>query len=162
MAYLPSHGRSQAPHPGRDALKGADAGIPAVTAVAGPHRGAVDLFPGKGKIHHREIACLTLDGVNTARDYHRRTARTKQPPRAQARFASDYMDDTPAKENPPKDFNKLDLSQLQGFSFGTQWVQDKAPAPDRTGQRSDRPSRDGDRREAPRDRRAFRKPAGPG
>ena len=30
------------------------------------------------------------------------------------------MDDTPAKENPSKDFNKLDLSQLQGFSFGTQ------------------------------------------
>ncbi|MDB6128541.1 MAG: hypothetical protein JWM35_2437, partial [Verrucomicrobia bacterium] len=71
------------------------------------------------------------------------------------------MDDTPAKENPPKDFNKLDLSQLQGFSFGTQWVQDKAPAQDRSGQRSDRPARDGgDRRDAPRDRRAFRKPAG--
>ena len=40
------------------------------------------------------------------------------------------MDDTPAKENPPKDFNKLDLSQLQGFSFGTQWSQDKTSAPD--------------------------------
>ncbi|MDB6093125.1 MAG: hypothetical protein JWM32_687 [Verrucomicrobia bacterium] len=72
------------------------------------------------------------------------------------------MDDTPAKENPPKDFNKLDLSQLQGFSFGTQWAQDKNPAPSRPDARTDRPSRDGgDRRDAPRDRRAFRRPAGP-
>jgi hypothetical protein len=72
------------------------------------------------------------------------------------------MDDTPAKENPAKDFNKLDLSQLQGFSFGTQWAQDKTAAPDRHESRGDRPSRDGgDRRDAPRDRRAFRKPAGP-
>lgn len=76
----------------------------------------------------------------------------------------DYMDDTPAKENPPKDFNKLDLSQLQGFSFGTSWAQDKTGASDRRDQ-GDRPPRDnrdgGDRRDAPRDRRAFRKPAGP-
>ena len=43
------------------------------------------------------------------------------------------MDDqTPSKENPSKDFNKLDLSQLQGFSFGTQWTQDKT-APSRGG-----------------------------
>ena len=80
----------------------------------------------------------------------------------------DYMDDTPAKENPPKDFNKLDLSQLQGFSFGTQWAQDKTAAPERREQ-GDRPPRDnrdnrdgGDRRDGPRDRRAFRKPVGPG
>jgi hypothetical protein len=38
------------------------------------------------------------------------------------------MDDNAPKENPPGDFNKLDLSQLQGFSFGTQWTQEK-PAP---------------------------------
>jgi hypothetical protein len=70
------------------------------------------------------------------------------------------MDDTPDKENPPKDFNKLDLSQLQGFSFGTQWTQDKASPGDRR-EPSDRPRRDGpggapDRR----DRRAFRRPPG--
>ncbi|MCX6944816.1 MAG: hypothetical protein NT173_08650, partial [Opitutales bacterium] len=71
------------------------------------------------------------------------------------------MDDTPAKENPTKDFNKLDLSQLQGFSFGTQWAQDKASASDRSDSRGDRPPRDGgERRDNPRDRRAFRKPAG--
>ena len=77
------------------------------------------------------------------------------------------MDDTPAKENPPKDFNKLDLSQLQGFSFGTQWTQDKSSPGDQR-ERSDRPRRDGpDRRDGPgggmpdrRDRRAFRKPLG--
>lgn len=76
----------------------------------------------------------------------------------------DYMDDTPAKENPPKDFNKLDLSQLQGFSFGTQWAQDKTAAPERreSGDRPPRENREGaDRRDGPRDRRAFRKPAGP-
>jgi hypothetical protein len=71
------------------------------------------------------------------------------------------MEDTPAKENPEKDFNKLDLSQLQGFSFGTQWAQDKTAAPERR-EHGDRPPREGgDRRESPRDRRAFRKPAGP-
>ncbi|ACB75788.1 hypothetical protein [Opitutus terrae] len=74
------------------------------------------------------------------------------------------MDDTPAKENPAKDFNKLDLSQLQGFSFGTQWTQDKV-SPSESRERSDRPRREGgDRREgmAPdrRDRRTFRRPAG--
>lgn len=79
------------------------------------------------------------------------------------------MDDTPANENPPKDFNKLDLSQLQGFSFGTQWTQDKSSPSDQR-DRPERPRRDGpDRRDGPgggapdrRDRRAFRKPAGPG
>src|SRR4051812_25194433 len=72
------------------------------------------------------------------------------------------------KENPPADFNKLDLSQLQGFSFGTQWTQDKSSPSDRRERREggdDRPRREGgggpggvDRR----DRRAFRRPAGPG
>ena len=76
------------------------------------------------------------------------------------------MDDNAPKENPPPDFNKLDLSQLQGFSFGTQWTQEKPSAPGRD-QGGDRPRRE-DRREggggAPdrRDRRTFRRPAGPG
>ncbi len=79
-------------------------------------------------------------------------------------LASDYMDDTPAKETPEKEFNKLDLSQLQGFSFGTQWTQDKA-SPGESRDRSDRPRREGgDRREGTgperRDRRGFRKPSG--
>jgi len=73
------------------------------------------------------------------------------------------MDDTPAKETPEKEFNKLDLSQLQGFSFGTQWTQDKA-SPGDSRDRSERPRRDGDRREGSgperRDRRTFRKPSG--
>ncbi|MFT3869766.1 MAG: hypothetical protein QM715_15055 [Nibricoccus sp.] len=77
------------------------------------------------------------------------------------------MDDSAPTENPSKDFNKLDLTQLQGFSFGTQWSQDKAPA--REGRNDDRPRRDDDRRrdnggpggDTKRDRRGFRKPAGP-
>jgi hypothetical protein len=81
----------------------------------------------------------------------------------------DYMDDNAPKENPPAGFNKLDLSQLQGFSFGTQWTQDKSSPADQR-ERSERPHReDRDRREhagpgggAPghRDRRTFRKPVG--
>ena len=80
------------------------------------------------------------------------------------------MDDNAPKENPPADFNKLDLSQLQGFSFGTQWTQEKPSAPDRRDrdQGGERPRRD-DRRDGPgggapdrRDRRTFRRPAGPG
>ena len=80
------------------------------------------------------------------------------------------MDDTAPKENPPADFNKLDLTQLQGFSFGTQWTQEK-PAPpgerDRADRGADRPRRE-DRSDGPgggpdrRDRRGFRKPVGPG
>jgi hypothetical protein len=76
------------------------------------------------------------------------------------------MDDDASKETPTADFNKLDLSQLQGFSFGTQWAKDKE-APSDGRERSDRPHRD-DRAGAPggapdrRDRRAFRKPAGDG
>jgi hypothetical protein len=74
------------------------------------------------------------------------------------------MDDDASKVNPTADFNKIDLSQLQGFSFGTQWAKDKdAPVDGR--ERQDRPHRD-DRGGGPggppdrRDRRAFRKPAG--
>ena len=70
------------------------------------------------------------------------------------------MDDTPTKENPPKDFNQLDLSQLQGFSFGTQWTQDKS-APSENRERGERPRREGPGG-APRDRRTFRKPVGDG
>ena len=79
------------------------------------------------------------------------------------------MDANAPKENPPADFNKLDLNQLQGFSFGTQWTQEKASPSDRRERDpgADRPRRE-DRRDglgggAPvnRDRRAFRKPAGP-
>ncbi|MFI5356943.1 MAG: hypothetical protein ACHQ4G_06395 [Opitutales bacterium] len=71
------------------------------------------------------------------------------------------MDDNDAKDNPSPDFNKLDLSQLQNFSFGTQWTQDKS-SPAEARERSDRPRRD-DRRPGPGDnrpdRRGFRKPA---
>ena len=79
------------------------------------------------------------------------------------------MDDNAPKENPPADFNKLDLSQLQGFSFGTQWTQEKPSAPERRDREGgERPRRE-DRREGPggggpadrRDRRTFRRPAGP-
>ncbi len=66
------------------------------------------------------------------------------------------MDDTASKENPSKDFNKLDLSQLQGFSFGTQWTQDKEAARDH--RREGRARQEGG--ELRRDRRSFRKPAG--
>src|SRR5882724_3697790 len=70
------------------------------------------------------------------------------------------MDDTASNQNPPKDFNKLDLTQLQGFSFGTQWTQDKnAP---REGRRDEHPRRgDSGTGDPKRDRRGFRKPAGP-
>lgn len=70
------------------------------------------------------------------------------------------MDDNATKENPSPDFNKLDLSQLQSFSFGTQWTQEKpsSDAPDRR-ERSDRPRREGQGER--RDRRSFQKPAGP-
>src|SRR5271170_5584757 len=76
------------------------------------------------------------------------------------------MDDDASKENPTADFNKIDLSQLQGFSFGTSWAKDKE-APSQGRDHSDRPHRD-DRGAGPggapdrRDRRAFRKPAGDG
>jgi hypothetical protein len=80
------------------------------------------------------------------------------------------MEEPAAKENPATDFNKLDLSQLQSFSFGTQWTQDKSDPAGRAsprGRREDRPHREGDDRRPDsrdgaalhRDRRAFRKPA---
>ncbi len=78
------------------------------------------------------------------------------------------MDDQPTNDTPDKEFNKLDLSQLQSFSFGTQWSQDKPDTSgrpsNREGRRDDRPRRDGPGGAgAPRrDRRDFRKPAGGG
>jgi hypothetical protein len=75
------------------------------------------------------------------------------------------MDDAADKEHPPADFNKIDLSQLQGFSFGTQWTQDKSASP---GGRDpgDRERRE-DRRDSyqgmppnRKDRRSFQKPNG--
>jgi hypothetical protein len=68
------------------------------------------------------------------------------------------MDEQTAPENPAKDFNKIDLTQLQGFSFGTQWTQDKA-GKDRQARRESDHRDPGDVR---RDRRAFKRPAGPG
>ena len=77
------------------------------------------------------------------------------------------MDETSSNDKPAKDFNKIDLAQLQSFSFGTQWTQDKStPAGKSDGgresRRDDRPRREGPGGGpgAPRDRRGFRKPAG--
>jgi hypothetical protein len=76
------------------------------------------------------------------------------------------MDDDASKENPTADFNKIDLSQLQGFSFGTQWSKDKE-APSDAREHADRPPREdrmGPRGGGPdrRDRRSFQKTAGNG
>jgi hypothetical protein len=83
------------------------------------------------------------------------------------------MDDSkPANEPNEQGLNKIDLSQLQSFNFGTQWTEVKPVSPGRRERDFDRGERR-DRREggggagpggqgAPqRDRRAFRKPAGP-
>jgi hypothetical protein len=80
------------------------------------------------------------------------------------------MSETPSNDKPSKDFNKIDLTQLQSFSFGTQWSQDKTdPSQGNSGsgrerepRRDDRPRREGPGGPAgSRDRRGFRKPAGP-
>ncbi len=78
------------------------------------------------------------------------------------------MDDSqPANEPNEQGLNKIDLSQLQTFNFGTQWTEVKPVSPgrrDRDNDRGDRPPRrdDGGGHGAPaRDRRVFRKPAGP-
>jgi hypothetical protein len=80
-----------------------------------------------------------------------------------------FMDDSkPANEPNDQGLNKIDLSQLQTFNFGTQWTEVKPVSPggrrERDFDRGDRPPRrdDGGGHGAPpRDRRAFRKPAGP-
>ena len=77
------------------------------------------------------------------------------------------MDDTtPANEPSQPGLNKIDLSQLQTFNFGTQWTEVKPVSPGRPRDfdRGDRPPRrddDGGHGAPARDRRAFRKPAGP-
>jgi hypothetical protein len=80
------------------------------------------------------------------------------------------MDDTtPANEPSEQGLNKIDLSQLQSFNFGTQWTEVKPVSPGRRERDDDRGDRRDrrDRREGgapsapPRDRRGFRKPAGP-
>ncbi|MDP2137026.1 MAG: hypothetical protein Q8J74_04150, partial [Candidatus Didemnitutus sp.] len=74
------------------------------------------------------------------------------------------MDDPkPANESNDQGLNKIDLTQLQDFTFGTQWTAVKPVSP---GGRRERDFDRGDRRDegnrgAPsRDRRGFRKPAG--
>jgi len=78
------------------------------------------------------------------------------------------MDDQqPANESNPSGLNKIDLTQLQDFTFGTQWTEVKPVGPggrrerdsDR-GERRDRRDDGGGRGAPPRDRRGFRKPAG--
>ncbi|MBC8012006.1 MAG: hypothetical protein H7067_18125 [Burkholderiales bacterium] len=79
------------------------------------------------------------------------------------------MDETTPPQTPESNsgLNKLDLSQLQGFSFGTSWSQDKgggapgsAPRGDRPDRRDDRPRREGGGGDAAvrRDRRDFKRP----
>jgi len=73
------------------------------------------------------------------------------------------MDDpAPQEKDPKSDFNQIDLTQLQGFSFGTQWTEDKSAGGSR-GREPRARARDegGERRgarEPRRDRRAFKKP----
>jgi len=85
------------------------------------------------------------------------------------------MDETPEKETPAEGLNKIDLSQLQDFRFGTQWTEIKSVpgGPRREGERERGPRRDGGNRgegrprgadggEPRRDRRVFRRPGGEG
>jgi hypothetical protein len=84
------------------------------------------------------------------------------------------MDDTPAKETPGEGLNKIDLSQLQDFRFGTQWTEIKSVPGQRREPEGDRPPRrDGGGRgdgrprgggsgEPRRDRRMFQRPGGEG
>lgn len=78
------------------------------------------------------------------------------------------MDDQkPANESNDQGLNKIDLTQLQDFTFGTQWTEAKvSPQQPRRdfdrGDRGDRRDRrpEGERSGPPRDRRGFRKPLG--
>lgn len=78
------------------------------------------------------------------------------------------MEEPPAKETPAPGLNKIDLSQLQDFHFGTQWTEVKsAPGPRREHEprregpeRGDGRPREGAAGEPRRDRRGFRRPAG--
>jgi len=75
-------------------------------------------------------------------------------------------DNTPVNEPNEPRLNKIDLSQLQSFNFGTQWTEVKPLSPgarrdaDR-GERRDRRDDGANRGPAQRDRRTFHKPAGP-
>lgn len=76
------------------------------------------------------------------------------------------MDETPSPQTPDSTpgLNKLDLTQLQGFSFGTSWSQEKSapggPSRERDDRRDERPRREGGPGGAPvrRDRRDFKRP----
>ncbi len=77
------------------------------------------------------------------------------------------MDDTkPAQEGNEPGLNKIDLSALQDFSFGTQWTEVKPVSPPRRDRDFDRGPRDrrgdgpGPGGDAKRDRRGFKRPAG--
>lgn len=72
------------------------------------------------------------------------------------------MDDTkPAPESNEPGLNKIDLSQLQDFTFGTQWTEVKPVGPGGARRERDFERRDdGGGRGGPRDRRGFRRPAG--
>ena len=77
------------------------------------------------------------------------------------------MDDQkPANESNEPGLNKIDLTQLNSFTFGTQWTEAKVSAPSQRRERDfDRGDRrdDGNRGGPPggqRDRRSFHKPAG--
>ena len=71
-------------------------------------------------------------------------------------------DNAPQEKSPPADLNKIDLSALSSFSFGTSWVQDKSTPNDRRSREGDddRPRRDSGGAPERRDRRAFNRPAG--
>lgn len=71
-------------------------------------------------------------------------------------------DNAPQEKSPPADLNKIDLSQLNGFSFGTSWVQDKS-TPNERGSREggdDRPRRDAGGAPDRRDRRGLSRTSG--
>lgn len=79
------------------------------------------------------------------------------------------MDEKPTEKPAESGLNKIDLTQLQGFSFGTQWTDSgnrssgaSSSGGNREHQRRDeRPRREGGySAEARRDRRSFRRPAG--
>jgi hypothetical protein len=84
------------------------------------------------------------------------------------------MEDTPAQETPGEGLNKIDLSQLQDFRFGTQWTEIKSvpgarrdtererPPRREGGGRGDGQSRGGEGADARRDRRVFHRPGGEG
>jgi hypothetical protein len=84
------------------------------------------------------------------------------------------MEETPAQETPGEGLNKIDLSQLQDFRFGTQWTEIKSvPGQRRDTERERAPRREGGGRgegqprggegaDARRDRRVFHRPGGEG